>query len=361
MKRVWAIAALVVAILGAYLLLWPVPVDPVAWEAPIDEGLVDPFAENDLLERAQAIDLGEHHGPEDVALGPDRQLYATTAGGAILRIDFRGNVSEFTDAGGRPLGIEAAADGSLIIANAYLGLQRVMQDGSVVSLLAEVNGRPLVYADDLAIANDGTVYFSEASTKFGAEQYGGTYPAALLDILEHGGHGQIIEFKPATGESRVIIDELNFANGVAISDDQQYLVIAETGSYRILKHWLQGPNAGSTEVLLDNLPALPDNINNGRNGRFWIGMVAPRVTRLDELSGRPLLRKILQRLPAALRPKALPYSHVIAINGDGEVLMNLHDPAAQFPTLTGVLETGRSLYLTTLFGHVLPRLDKNKL
>lgn len=359
MKRVLAIAALVVAILGAYLLLWPVPVDPVAWEAPIDEGLVDPFAENDLLERAQAIDLGEHHGPEDVALGPDRQLYATTTGGTILRIDFRGNVSEFADTGGRPLGIEAAADGSLIIANAYLGLQRVMQDGSVVSLLAEVNGKPLVYADDLAVANDGTVYFSEASTKFGAEQYGGT--AALLDILEHGGHGRIIEFKPETGESRVIIDELNFANGIAISDDQQYLVIAETGSYRIVKHWLQGPNAGNTEVLLDNLPALPDNINNGRNGRFWIGMVVPRITRLDELSGRPLLRKILQRLPAAFRPKALPYSHVIAINGDGEVLMNLHDPAAQFPMLTGVLETGRSLYLTTLVGHKLPRLDKDDL
>jgi sugar lactone lactonase YvrE len=338
-----------------------VPVDPVAWDAPIDNGLVDPFETNVLLKRARAIDLGRHDGPEDVTAGHDGRLYATTTGGAVLRIDSFGNVAEFADVGGRALGIEIDADGSLLVANAYLGLQRVLQDGSVIGLLDEVDGKPLRYADDLAIARDGTVYFSEASTKFGAAQYGGTYAGSLLDIMEHGGHGQIIEFKPATGEARVIIDDLNFANGVAISDDQAYLLIAETGSYRILKHWLQGPDAGSTEVLMDNLPAFPDNINNGRNGRFWIGMIAPRSKQLDDLSDKPFVRKLVQRLPAAFRPKAEPYSHVIAINGDGQVLMNLQDPAARFPALTGVLETRKALYLTTLWGNKLPRLDKEDL
>jgi len=361
MKFVLPAAALFLALIGAYLLLWPVPIDPVAWDAPVNQGLIDPFEENKQLEPLRAIDLGEHDGPEDVTRGRDGRLYATTAGGVILQIDARGNVSEFADVGGRPLGLETDSDGSLIIANAYLGLQRIFQDGSIIDLLDEVDGRPLVYADDLAIANDGTVYFSEATTKFGAEEYGGTYRAALLDIMEHGGHGQIIEFKPATGEARVIIDGLNFANGVAISDDQRFLLVAETGSYRILKHWLQGPDAGSSEVLLDNLPALPDNINNGRNGRFWIGMAAPRIGQLDELSGKPFIRKIVQRMPAAFRPKAEPYSHVIAINGDGVVLMNLHDPAARYPTITGVMETRKSLYMATLFGNKLPWLFKDDL
>ncbi len=111
--------------------------------------------------------------------------------------------------------------------------------------------------------------------------------------------------------------------------------------------------------MIENLPAFPDNINNGMNGRFWIGMVAPRSELLDKLSDKPFLRRVVQRLPASFRPKAVPYSHVIAINGDGEVLMNMHDPAARFPTLTGVLETRDALYLTTLFGHALPRLDKD--
>jgi sugar lactone lactonase YvrE len=157
------------------------------------------------------------------------------------------------------------------------------------------------------------------------------------------------------------MDGLNFANGVAISDSQDYLLIAETGSYRILKHWLRGETAGRTEVLIDNLPGFPDNINNGLNGRFWIGLVAPRDSLLDDASDKPLLRKIAQRLPEKYRPAAVPSSHVFAINGDGEVLMDLQDSHARFPALTGVLETHDALYLTALFGNELGVLNKEDL
>ena len=74
-----------------------------------------------------------------------------------------------------------------------------------------------------------------------------------------------------------------------------------------------------------------------------------------------MLRKVIQRLPASMRPNAEPFSHVIAINGDGEVLMNMHDPDARFPTLTGVVETRDTLYLTTLFGNQIPRIAKRDL
>jgi len=361
MKRTLAVIGSILVLAVLYLLLWPVPIDPVAWDAPADKGLVDPFGLDDRLKRAAAIDLGEHHGPEDVTAGHDGQLYATTSDGLILRIDGDGNVSEFANIRGRALGIETDTDGSFIVANAYLGLQRIHPDGHVETLLSEVDGRPLRYANDLAIADNGTIYFSEASTKFGAKQSGGTYEGALLDITEHGGHGQVIAFNPHTRKASVIIDNLNFANGIAISDDQAYLLISDLGSYRILKHWLQGPKSGATEVLLDNLPAFADNINNGRNGRFWVGLISPRNKLLDDLSNNPFIRKIIQRLPASLRPKAAPYSHIIAINGNGEILMNLQDPAAKYPSLTGVFETADTLYLTTLFGNKLPLLDKSDL
>lgn len=361
MKRALIAAGVVLTALAAYLLAWPVPIDPVAWDAPIDRGLVDPFGANNRLRHARPIALGNHVGPEDATLGPDGHLYVTTAGGIILRIDGRRNYDAFADVGGRPLGIETATDGSMIVANAYVGLQHIDLDGTVTTLLDAVAGRPLVYTDDLAIAADGTIYFSEASTRFGAQQYGGTYEASILDITEHGGHGAVIEFRPDTGVARVIMDGLNFANGVAISDSQDYLLIAETGSYRILKHWLRGETAGRTEVLIDNLPGFPDNINNGLNGRFWIGLVAPRDSLLDDASDKPLLRKIAQRLPEKYRPAAVPSSHVFAINGDGEVLMDLQDSHARFPALTGVLETHDALYLTALFGNELGVLNKEDL
>jgi sugar lactone lactonase YvrE len=347
-----------VVVAALYLLLWPVPVDPVAWIAPVDRGFVVPYDVNDALHYARGFDIAPHAGPEDITAGSDGHLYSTSADGAILRLDGRGSVEVFANTGGRPLGIEAAADGSLVVANAYLGLQRIGRDGSVETILDAIDGRPLVYADDLDIGDDGTIYFSEASSKFGVARYGGSYAASLLDINEHGGHGLLIAFNPASGDARVILDGLNFANGVAISDDQSFLLIAETGAYRILKHWLTGPNAGVTEVLLDNLPAFPDNIKAGRNGRFWIGLVAPRSSLLDRLADQPFLRKVLQRLPTRFRPRAVAHSQLIAINADGEVLMNLHDVGARFPAITGALETADSLYMTSLFGQQLPYVRK---
>ena len=359
MPRSGALLLVCLALLGLYLATWPVPVDPVAWEAPEDQGLTGAFAVNDTLTAASAIDLGAHEGPEDVAVGHDGALYASVASGTIVRIDREsGQVSEFAHTGGRPLGIESSPDGSLLVANGYLGIQRISSLGEVTVLLDAMDGEPLAYPDDLAVASNGVIYFSDASTKFGALAWKGSYEASLLDILEHGGHGRVIAFDPGSGDARVIVEGLNFANGVAISADDRFLLIAETGTYRILRHWLLGPDAGTTEVIVDNLPGFPDNINNGEDGRFWVGLVAPRDSKLDGLSDKPFLRKVVQRLPAFLRPAAVPSSHVVAIDGDGNVQMSLQDPGARFPAMTGVCETGQRLYLTRLFGHELPYLGK---
>ena len=350
------------AAIAAYVLLWPVPIDPVAWNAPTDRGLTGAFSANNLLTAAKGIDLGDFGGPEDAALGDDRHIYATTEGGDVIRIAPNGrSVELMARVGGRPLGIEADDDGSFVVANAYHGLQRVWPDGSVESLVAEIDGQALVYVDDLAIADDGRVFFTEASTKFAAEAAGDTMEAALFDIMEHGGHGLVIEYDPATDAARVIMDGINFANGIAISEDQRFLLIAETGSYRILRYWLEGPTAGTTDVLIDNLPGAPDNINNGLNGRFWVGLIAPRNALLDRYAGQAWVRKIMQRMPQALRPRPVMWSHVFSIDGDGEVLMNLQDPDARYPLTTGVLETRDSLYITVLQGHALPRVLKEEL
>lgn len=360
MRTALATIGIVLALIGAYLLLWPVPIDPVDWQAPIDRGYVDPFAPNQQLQSTTSIDLGEYEGPEDATLGKDGRVYVTVNGGKIIRIQNRG-VTEFADTGGRPLGIETDSDGTLVVANAIDGIQRIGQDGSVVTLLDSIDGRALVNANNLGIGPDGVIYFSQSSTKFTTSGFGGSYQASLLDIMEHGGHGNVFAFDPDSGEVSRLMTGLNYANGVAVSKGGQFLLVAETGHYRISKYWLDGERRGQTEIILDNLPGFPDNIRRGHRGRFWVGFAAPRNELLDKLSDNPLVRKIVQRLPAAMRPKAEPFSHVIAINADGQVLMNLHDPSARFPTLTGVLETRENLYLTSLFGGSLPRIKKRDL
>ncbi|RLA22567.1 MAG: SMP-30/gluconolactonase/LRE family protein, partial [Gammaproteobacteria bacterium] len=294
-----------------YLLFWPVPIEPVAWDAPQNAGLVDPFEPNDRLRKAQLIDLGEHEGPEDVAADRNGMIYTVTVDGLIIRMAPDGsNIEVFSEPGGRPLGMEFDAAGNLFVANSFLGLQKVSPDGSVEVLTDSYQGEPITYADDVAVAENGMIYFSDASSKFGAMKSGGTYEASLLDVLEHGAHGRIYRYDPISAETTIVMDDLNFANGVAISADQSYLLVNETTSYRIWRHWLTGPDAGKSEVIIDNLPGFPDNITNGRNGNFWVGLVAPRNQLVVALSGKPFMRKMVQRLPAFFRPKAEPSSHV---------------------------------------------------
>ena len=360
MRKFLLAAGSLLALVGAYFLLWPIPIDPIAWQAPENRGYVDPYAQNNLLSSATSINIDLYEGPEDATLGADGRLYVSTRGGSILKIQNRG-VSEFAKTGGAPLGIETNSNGDLIIANPISGIQRIDTSGTVTVLLDEVDGERLVNANNLGIGPDGIIYFSQSSTKFVTSPALDSYAASLLDIMEHGGHGNVYAFDPQTGGVQRLVTGLNYANGVAVSDDGSFLLVAETGHYRILKHWLQGDQKGQTEVLLENLPGFPDNIKSGLNGRFWVGFAAPRNALLDQISEKPLVRKMVQRLPAALRPKAEPLSHVIAINGTGEVLMNLHDRNARFPTLTGVVETRQTLYLTTLFGHSVPKISKRDL
>ena len=358
MKRILGFVGIFLAGAVSYLLLWPVPIDPVAWQAPTDRGLVDPFAPNELLKTATGIELDPFEGPEDATLGQDGFVYATTLGGHIIRIRNR-RAENFAFVGGRPLGIETAGDGSLIVANAFTGLQRVDMNGHVTFLHGGEDAD--VFANNLAVAKDGTVYFSEASRKFGAKKYRDTLDATLFDIMEHGAHGSVFSYNPASGEVDIVIRDLSYANGVAISDSGEFLLVVEMNEYRILKHWLAGPRKGKTEVLLDNLPGFGDNLKTGLNGRFWLGFAAPRNTIVDRFSEQPFVRKLIQRLPAFVRPEPEMRSHVIAFNGDGEILMNMLDPKARHPMLTGVLETQTNLYLTTLIGKYLPVIAKKDL
>ena len=218
--------------------------------------------------------------------------------------------------------------------------------------------RQSTIADDVDITADGKIYFSDASTKFGAIAYGGTFAASLLDTIEHGGHGRLLVYNPQDQSTKVLMDGLNFANGVAAAEDSSFVLVNETGSYRVHKYWLQGEKAGQSEVIIDNLPGFADNIVRGEDGRFWIGLVAPRHALLDAISGYSSIRKIIHRLPPFMRPKPEHYGHIFAIDKNGKVLLSLQDPEGSYHTNTGALEVGNWLYISSLHAENLGRISK---
>lgn len=355
----WSRALFVLAAAAlAYLLLWPTPIDPVAWQAPEAPGYVGAFAPNQALATLHRLDLDGFSGPEDLARGADGRIYVSTHEGALLELAPDGRPKRVvTRQLGRALGIEVDVAGRIVVADAFRGLLSVTSSGAVTVLATECEGKPIVYADDVDVSKDGDrIFVSDASTKFSAEQWGGTLPASKLDIFEHGGHGRILEHRRSTGQTRTLLDGLQFANGIALSEDESRLVIAETGMYRLLVLHLTGPKTGQTEVLLDNLPGFPDNVERGRQGRFWVGLVSARSKPVDALSGVPFVRSIVQRLPQSVRPDVVDYGHVFAVTLDGQVQVDLQDPSGDYGKTTGALEAGPYLFITSLSEPELGRL-----
>ncbi|WP_218396348.1 SMP-30/gluconolactonase/LRE family protein [Alteromonas lipotrueae] len=363
------------AVMG-YLAFWPVPVEPEAWSAPQDKGYSGVHQANDKLSFAHAIALSEptalsnketnpiksEYGPEDFALRSDGAIATATHSGTIMLL--APNDTHFTpwiNTGGRPLGLEFDANDNLIVADAYLGLLSVSPSGDISLLADTVDDTRIVYADDVDVAENGMIYFSDATTKFSAKAYGGTLSGSLLEILEHKGNGRLLAYNPTTQVTSVLMDGLIFANGVAISENQQYVLVNETGSYRVLRYFIAGPKTGLVDVFIDNLPGFPDNIATAPDGGYWIGFASPRSASLDDLSNTPFLRKVVQRLPASLRPKAKAYSHVIKLNEQGKVTSDLQDPSGNYPLTTGVLETADMLYISSLTASYVAVVEKANL
>lgn len=346
-NKIIAGAGLTLAALAGYLLLWPVPAEPVAWTPQQAPGYAGPHAPNTKLAGLQKIDIGAEHGPEHLALGPDGKLYAAVASGKILRMAPDGSQREvFASTGGRVLGFDFDAQGRMIAADAMKGLLSIAADGKITVLASQVaDGDPIRYADGVVVAPDGTVYFTDASTRFAPAEWGGTFEASVLDILEQSATGRVLSYDPASRKIRIIASGLSFANGIVLAGGGHTLFVNETGRYRI---WKIDARNGKRSILFDNLPGYPDNLMRGRDGKIWVGLVKPRNPTIDKLAEKPFMRKLTLRLPRALWPVPKAYGHVFAFSEDGKVLADLQDPSGAYPETTAVLETPDRLYIQSL-------------
>ena len=362
LKPLLVINIVINIVMTLYLLVWPVPIDPVAWEAPPNPGYTGSFAVNERLKGIETFLIADNHGPEDIAIDSQGYIYAATHEGRIVRLNADGsNPENWVDTKGRPLGIDFDSKGNLIVTDAFRGLLSIAPDGTITELATTAGGVPIRFANDVDVAADGKIYFSDASTKFGAKESGGTYEARFLELREHGGHGRLLVYDPATGVAKTLLDGLNFANGVAVSHDQSSVLVNETGDYRVIRFWIEGPKKGRFETLIGSLPSFPDNISAGHDGRYWVAFVSPRKKLFDKLAGRPFIRKVVQRMPAFMLPKPVAYGHIIAIDDKGKVLVDLQDPDGSYPMNTSVIETKDYLYIGSLVAPVLGRFKKEKI
>ncbi|XP_053730613.1 adipocyte plasma membrane-associated protein isoform X2 [Synchiropus splendidus] len=364
------------------VVLLPVLVITLILESPIQPSvfsLKDPpfmtgsWAPNLRLRDAERLFQEQLTGPESIAALGD-VFFSGTADGRIVKLVGRriftlarlgkppcGSLEQEPSCG-RPLGIRAGSNGTLFVADAYLGIFEVdPSTGASTQLVVggqEVAGRRLSFINDLDVTQDGKkIYFTSSSSRWQRRDY-------LHLLMEATADGRVLEYDAETREVSVVMENLRFPNGIQLLPDQESVLVAETTMARIRRVHVAGLNKGGMDTFMDNLPGFPDNIRPSSSGGYWVAMSAirpnPGFSPLDFLSQRPWIKKLLFKLfnQQVLVKLAPPYSLVAELHEGGVCSRSFHDPGGQVvPYVSEVLEHAGSLYLGSYRSPFMVRLD----
>lgn len=322
-------------------------IDPVAWHPPDPPEMTGPLAENRELVGADRVVTVE--GPEDVAFDDEGRLYTGAENGIVYRtkesVDADATdakVEAFASLEGRPLAMTFDGE-DLLVCAIGTGLHRITPEGESETLTDRAGNRSIVFADDLYVHDDGTVYFTDASRH-------DLFQAELFELRDT---GRLLAYHPGSGDTTVELDGLGFANGVALGPEGESLLVNETSRYRITRYWFDGEREGRSEVFAENLPGYPDNVDRDPDGEhYWVAIPAQRDPALERLQRSAWLKRQLGKLPEAAieRLGGDPYGLVLKLDADGSIVDSVHDPTGRVHGVTSATPHEGALYLGTLFG-----------
>ncbi|MEH6545945.1 MAG: SMP-30/gluconolactonase/LRE family protein [Sneathiella sp.] len=282
-------------------------------------------------------------GPEDVLVAEDGTVYCGTEDGWIYRLDPQTHAAEaLVNTGGRVLGFTFLDEKNLLVCDAEKGLLALdLATTTLRVLTSEVEGQPLVFCNNSDVAADGTIFFSNSSTRHG-------FHSSQTETMENIPTGSLFRRHP-DGEIETLLSELHFANGVCLAADESFVLVAETAAARILKYHLTGAKKGQSEIFVDQLPGLPDNLSLGSDGLIWVALVVATTKDLQRVQASPLwLRKVIARLPAFMIPALPPFLRVRAYAPDGSCKYDYEGDGEIFKMATGVREKDGRVYLGSI-------------
>ncbi|HZJ06922.1 MAG TPA: SMP-30/gluconolactonase/LRE family protein, partial [Nocardioidaceae bacterium] len=313
----------------------PNPVKP----NPVKPNPVKPNPVKQSLRRIEVPAMGA----EDVVVDVDGNAWTGTEDGSIFRVTASGSVDRVGQTGGRPLGLELYGEDRLLIADAKLGLLSMSTVTGVVEwLVTEVAGRRMVFCNNAAVATEGDIWFSDSSTVYSIERW-------KADFAENTESGRLL-CRRADGSVEVHLDGLAFANGVALAADESFVCVAETARRTVVRLWLTGERAGSTDLFASELPGYPDNISRGSDGLIWVTIASPVDPVVERVRDKaPLLvRKAITRLPEFVQPRPKRTVRVQAYDDSGRLVHDIVGDASNYHMVTGVREHHGELWLASL-------------
>ncbi|KAI4314634.1 hypothetical protein L6164_027522 [Bauhinia variegata] len=359
----WNFAALVsvsVPVIVATIIYWLEPFEPVHFPADqLSRTTSSAPALNEHMRRgSEVVGSGKLEGPEDLVYdAKSRVIYTGCWDGWIKRVKVSEPVADsvvenWVNTGGRPLGLALGHDGEVVVADADKGLLRVTKDKEIEVLADEVEGLKFKLTDGVDIANDGTIYFTDASYVYSMKEF-------IFDILEGKPHGRLISYNPATKKTTLLASNLYFANGIVVSPDQTYVIFCETVLRRCRKYFIEGSKKGRIEKFIEDLPGMPDNIHYDGEGHYYIAM-ATSLTRSWDLTLRyPFIRKaaaIWTKLTGGINNGE--NAGVFIVDLKGKPVAHYHD--LDLKLISSGIKIGNHIYCGSILYPYILRIDAKK-
>ncbi|WP_185995943.1 ABC transporter permease [Nocardioides campestrisoli] len=317
---------------------------------------------NRRLTDAQPIGLGQLDGPEDVIVDRNGHLYCGDRRGYIWRFEgpdyTEGKI--FCRVGGLPLGLAIDKDDNLVVCVGGMGLYAIDPQGQATALTTRTkrswhrirDDSAVRLADDLDIAPDGKIYFSDASTRFDGVEH-------MYETMEARPNGRVLCYDPETGETTTVVKNYAFPNGICVSHDGQSVLINSSVLARIDRLWIDGPKKGQLEPFLEDLPGYPDNTNRASDGTYWVAFASMRTPTFDlAVEDAGFRRRMLKELPLdEWIIHNMNTSCVFKVTEEGEVLESLWDETLEHHSLiTSMREHDGHLFLGGLTNNRVGRV-----
>lgn len=288
-------------------------------------------------------------GPEDILVLPNGDVITGTIDGRLQRIraDFSG-ADTLVQMDVRALGMDMMRDGRVVFCDPNGGVYAVDVDTGVVEPLAlAFEGQPLGVCNNPSVAADGTVYFSVSTTRHDVFN-------SVSDIVENQPTGGL--FRIGAGGLEKLLGGLLFANGVVVAPDQQSVLIAETGTAKIHRVWVNGPKVGTAEVFVQGMHGMPDNLALADDGTLLVAWPSPFDKRVQDIIALPtIVRKLIVALPNFMKPKAADRFMFARYDFDGNRLGFVDIEAAGYHFVTGGRQVGDWVYVGSVEENAVAR------
>ncbi|MBD9415345.1 SMP-30/gluconolaconase/LRE-like region [Pseudomonas sp. PDM16] len=247
---------------------------------------------------------------------------------------------------------------------AVLGTVQPLGKGVLsVADMNDSNSRPVKFCNDIDISLDGSrVYMSEPYAFPGAAMG----EAAFEEAVSLANNGRLWMFDLEKQTSQLVVQDLHFVDGILIdrgSEDakgiERSVVISETTKFRMLRLFVSGEKAGTTETLQEAMPGMPDGLSRDKHGRIYVALYTPRTKVATWLHANPWMKPLILRLPHGLFTQQKQTGFVVLDSSGKRVLYWLMHDGSKVQSVSKVLPEHDGIYLASFAkdNHGAHRID----